>query len=255
MSELFDRPPIAGAPISIVLPAFNVEAVVTDVVRAWLIYLGTLNRDCEIILVNDGSSDRTQQLAEQLATADPRLVVLAHPAPGGIGAALRTGLAAARHPLVGYAACSPAYEPADLSRLLEFMDQVDLASGMREWEGPKPPASWRQWAARGLVHWIFGVRLKDPDCPFKLFRRSIFSRIPIQSDGSFVHAEILAKANFLGCLIAEAPIRYRPQAEPQGGHVEPRPERAEALQVFRSPDFGPAELPAPGSSTDSQAIP
>src|SRR5438552_1281834 len=83
----------------------------------------------------------------------------------------------------------------------------------------------------------YGLRLKGADCAFMLFRGSIFARIPIQSDGSFVHTEILAKANFLGCLIAEADVRYSPRADSGVDIAARRQRRREALRLFRHPDF------------------
>ena len=92
-------------------------------------------------------------------------------------------------------------------------------------------------AYQKLIRLLFAVRLHDIDCAFKLFRRKIFDRIPIQSDGEFVHAEILAKANFLGCYVDEVPLE-----ETAKWIADPR-RFAELRHVFRNPDFGPAVLP------------
>src|SRR5206468_12751574 len=141
---------------------------------------------------------RTAESAAALESKNPRWRVLNHARPEGIGAVLRTGLAAARLPLFFYAECSSAYQPADLGGLLEAIDKVDLVSGYRVWSRQRRP--WSRHAYQGLLRFVYGLRLTDVDCVFKLFRRSIFARIPIQSDGPFVHAEVLAKANFLGCI-------------------------------------------------------
>jgi hypothetical protein len=92
---------------------------------------------------------------------------------------------------------------------------------------------------------VFGVGLKDPGCSFKLFRRALFRRIPVQSDGPFVHTEVVAKANFLGCLMSEAPVAYQPPAatESQPAPAPLRQWLAEAYRVFSHPNFGPAVLP------------
>src|SRR5439155_13359564 len=79
----------------------------------------------------------------------------------------------------------------------------------------------------------------DVECAFRLFRRSIFARIPIQSSGPFAHVEILAKANFLGCWMAEAPVSYNPSPGPPSSYW------AEAYHVFCEPDFGPVDPNAP----------
>ena len=90
---------------------------------------------------------------------------------------------------------------------------------------------------------LFGLRVWDPDCAFKLFRRSILESIPIQSNGTFVHAELLAKANFLGCLMAEVPIGRLAGAFK--GVAEPPPADGwrDARSVFRRPEFAAPVVP------------
>ncbi|MBL8797957.1 MAG: glycosyltransferase family 2 protein [Planctomycetia bacterium] len=256
------RPPIAASPLSVILPAHHAAASVASVLQGWFAYLDTLNRDYEILLVDDGSSDRTVATAEALAAEKPSLRVLKHDQQRGFGAALRTGLAAAKHPLVCYAACDARYPAAELAKLLERIDLVDLVSGFR---GATPvPLPWRitgflwrclirvlfgiplspapGWlgapsqAYQKVIRILFGVRIRDVDSPFKLFRRSIFERIPLQADGEFTHAEILAKANFLSCLMDEAILDIPATWQPDERRW------TELRAVFREPDFGPAVL-------------
>jgi glycosyltransferase involved in cell wall biosynthesis len=249
MFEANERCPIAQAAISVVLPAHNAVSALPAVIEAWTGYLDSLSRDYEVLLIDDGSTDGTGPLADELSTRLSRLKVVHHAQPQGLGACLRAGLALAQFPLFCYAECSTAYQAGDLARLLDVMDHVDLVTGLRIWQAHKPG-----WSIGRLWSWlafrfVFGLRLKDVECPFKLFRRSIFERIPIQSDGSFVHAEILAKANFLGCMMAEVEVTYMPQAG-QSVHVEPQGQRRrEAFRLFRHPDFGPSQ---PASATKSQ---
>lgn len=272
MPELPELPPIAGEPISVVLVAANEEAHLEQVATGWIKFLDGLERDYALLLIVDGSTDRTAELAENLAKQHPRLQVLRHEIRRGFGAALRTGLAAAQYPLLFYAACNPRYQPVDLKRLLDAIDPVDLVSGCRQglatpgwlrvlgvlyrwllwllfgvYEEPLTVwPGWRGYGIHRLVRLFFGVRIVDVGSEFKLFRRAVFTRIPLQSDGTFVHVEILAKANFLGRLMAEEPISYRPS--PNDTTVaKPLIDRqvlAEARRVFRDPDFGPAKLPA-----------
>lgn len=276
MPELPELPPIAKELISVVLTAHNEEAHLEAVVSGWIKYLDGLGRDYTLLLVDDGSTDRTAELAEGLAKKYPRLQILRHETQRGVGTALRTGLAASKHPLFFYSVCKPGYRPSDLKRLLDEIEAVDLVSGARP--GQTAPAwlrilgtvyrwliwllfgvyeepllvwpGWRGYWYYRLARLFFGVRVVDAGSEFKLFRRAIFARIPLQSDGPFVHVEILAKANFLGRLMAEVPINDSPIATDAKG---PKPflDRqvlAEAKRVFYYPTFGPVTVAEEGTS-------
>jgi glycosyltransferase involved in cell wall biosynthesis len=267
-------PPTANEPISLVLTAHNDEAHLDEVLGAWFATLDALGRDYEILLVNDGSSDRTGILAEARAAQSPRLRVLGHAQHRGDGAALRTGMTAARHPLLVQAPCDRQYVPAELARFLGAIDKVHLVSGYRVWQPvplwlrvvgwcyrlfvgivlahPQEPLpgwlGWRGYAAHALARVLFGLRVGDVGCAFRLHRRQVFERLPIQADGDFALVEVLAKANFLGCVMTEEPVTHRPR-EREAREKEQRRRQAwrEARKVFLRPEF------APGPATQARA--
>jgi len=245
MLEPDERPPIATEPISVVLPAHNAENCLDKTIGEWVACLESRRQDYEILLVDDGSTDRTGELADSLSQRHSRLRLLRHPARRGFGAALGTGLEVARHPLLCYTLCGGSYRASDLADLLKWIDKVDLVVGYRSHAG-------RPWlrrlggvAYRLLLRLVFALRLKDPRCTYLLARRSIFRRIRLQSTGPFAHAEVLAKANSLGCLMTDAPVSYRPPSagEEQMAHGSVRDTWSEAWGVISDPDFGPAFLP------------
>jgi glycosyltransferase involved in cell wall biosynthesis len=267
MSEFPARQPIAQSPLSAILTAFNAGAEAEEAAAAWDVYLASLSRPYEILLVNDGSTDDTGPRADRLAGQNPHLRIFHHAQHAGVGAALRTGLEHASHPLVITAPCDKQFHPPDLYRILESIDQVDLVAGYRV--GPPVPAwlklwdagvrlvarillgatraprdSWpglSGWRRRWLARWIFGVRVQDPECPFRLYRREIFKRLPIQCRSSAAQIEVLAKANHLEFIMAEVPVSWVP---PRNMPVDPVDTGAgkELRQLFSAPDFGPAPL-------------
>jgi glycosyltransferase involved in cell wall biosynthesis len=242
-----------------------------SVTASWVTFLNGLAREFELILVEDGSRDGSDKRLAELATRHPHLQIIRHEMPLGIGRVLTDGLAAAKHPLICYCRCDPRYSPSDLKKLLREIDKVHIVSGYRAGRtaprivqlaslayrafcilvfshAPPPAPGWLGWKrqlGRWLVRAAFGLRSRDIACPYRLFRREILTRIPIQSRGSFAHVELLAKANFLGQLIAEeVPLgdRQHPVIPDDPKHERLRDVFADAMRVFSDADFGPVHL-------------
>jgi glycosyltransferase involved in cell wall biosynthesis len=247
-----DLPPIQNEPISAVLPMYNDLPGLQSSLETWVSVLNNLNREYEILLIDDASTDGSFELAHILVEKNPRVRLLRHESHKGFGACLRSGLEAARFPLLLISTCDSRYQPSDFTRFLQLIDRVHLVAGYRTLVGHGSPGSiqkykrnWTERLFRLIIRIIFGLRLKDPECWFLLARRSIFERIPIQSNGSFAFAEILAKANFLGCLMSEVPASYQaiPGAVAKWSNSTLREKLTGFRRVFSHPDFGRANAP------------
>ena len=219
----------------------------------------------EILLIDDAPHDRTASLAEALA-AHPAVRVLRNPDQRGSGAALRWGLKEAQYSLLGYTLCHRDFSADDLSLFLAEINKVHIVTGYRV--GPALPfplrfvgfcyrlvvrvflgapldplSGWFGWAAwrhGRAMRVLFGLRMQDVACPFRLIRREVFRHLPLQSNGSFAHEEILAKANFLGSLVAEVKLTSFPAISPLSEEAAGQ-KRRELWRVFKQPDFGPVE--------------
>jgi glycosyltransferase involved in cell wall biosynthesis len=254
-----------AAGLTVALPAFDQDKALAPAVAAWVQALDHLNRPYEILIVDDGSLDGTRAQADLLAARHARVRVLGHPERRGFGACLRTALEASTQPLFFYTSCDHGWNPSDLGRMLTALNYTDEHTGKvveivnghrrgmalpkwrKRWNTlsrvlvriifgytPDPPRGW-VGAAESRFWWkcrlLFGLRIGDINSKFKLFRRSVFDRIEIQSDGEFVHAELLAKANFLGCMMDELVLADRHQPPPLPDV------RQEMRRVFREPKF------------------
>jgi glycosyltransferase involved in cell wall biosynthesis len=234
-------------PVTVVIPVHN-AAERLGVIPGYGEVLTKSGRNFEILVVDDGSTDGTRAAAEKLAGRASHLRVLQHESRQGFGACLRTALAEARHPLFFYSALDYPYTPSDIKKLLERIDlrdeflnkQPDLISGCRtglptpglvQWTGrawrlfwrlfagmpAQEPAPWHGWPAyrfRVRTKWVYGVPLADVNSCFKLFRTDFLKRFPIQSDGDFVHTELVAKATFLTSIMDEVPLTPKPDPIP-----------------------------------------
>jgi glycosyltransferase involved in cell wall biosynthesis len=264
MPEAPQLPEIATQPLSVILLSRSDEPGLEHALQAWKTHLDSLNRPYELILVDDAIQDLTEHLAKH----HPNVRVLRDSVRRGVGAALRIGLSSAQHPLLFYAPCDARHQPADLKLLLDEIDKVHVVVGHRVGRRvPLPlrlvgfgwrvllrilfglpleplPAwlGWRDHARNLFARLVFALRLHDVQCEFRLFRRSIFRRIPIQSNGAFAHVEVLAKANFITAMMTDVPVSYRPPTRPSSWWKE-------AWQVFAHPEFGPAVLPEEKTAT------
>ncbi len=258
----------APEPVTVVLPVHNAAARIGPAVGIWHDALGKLGREFELFVVDDGSTDATAE-----AVGDRRHVrVLRHESRRGFGACLRTALAEAKHPLIAYSSLDYPYTPADLGKLLarigetdlELNRRLDVVNGCRT--GRPVPGFWTAvgvayrlffrvacgmrleplpgWLGfrehlRSWLTWVvFGNPLVDQGSAFKVFRKSVLDRFPIQSDGDFVHVELVAKATFTTCIMDELPLTPRPDPVP--------PSRwADFGRVLRNAKFHPPTPPAP----------
>ena len=201
--------------VSVVIPMYNEEDHVGRAVAAAREVLDQLGSDYEIIVVDDASTDATASLADELARSDARVRVLRHPVNRGLGGTLRTGYATATKELVFY---TDADLPADLNELaraihLLELQQADVLAGYRfdrTGEGFR-----RALLARGynaLIRALFGLRIRDVNFAFKLFRRGLLERMPLTSEGSFIDAEFLLRARAAGAAVIQMGLDYFPRS-------------------------------------------
>jgi dolichol-phosphate mannosyltransferase len=193
------------------LPAFNEEAGIRQAVAEADEALADLAEDYEVLVVDDGSTDRTAAAVAEEMARRPRVVLLRHEGNRGYGAALRTGFLAARCDLVAFTDADCQFHLADLGRLLALAETHAVAAGYRE--GRQDP--WRRrFLSRGynlLTRALLGTRVRDLDCALKVFRREALADLLPQSSGFFVNAEMLTRARQHGYRVAEAGVRHRPR--------------------------------------------
>ncbi len=198
--------------ISVVLPMYNEEENIEAAVAMARRVLEPLSEgDYEIVIVDDGSTDRTGEIAEELAAADPRIRPFHHDTNRTLGATIRTGLTHSRGELVLYTDADLPCDLAYLNDAIPLLNEADVVIGYRT--GRRE--SLKRWlyssAYNRLTRWLLGIHVRDINFAFKLFTRPVVDAMELRAEGSFIDAEMLAEAQRLGFRIAEIPVVYTPR--------------------------------------------
>jgi dolichol-phosphate mannosyltransferase len=195
--------------LSLIMPAFNEEAGIQTALEEAYEALAQIDCEFEIIVVDDGSTDRTSERVLEIACLRPTVILVRHLKNRGYGTALRTGFDTARHPLIAFTDADGQFHIEDIELLLNQIQNAPIAVGFRV--DRKDP--WlRRFLSHGynsLVRTLLGTGVRDCDCALKVFRREVLARILPESAGFFVNAEMLCRARRQGLNIAEIGVRHR----------------------------------------------
>jgi glycosyltransferase involved in cell wall biosynthesis len=169
----------------------------------------------EVLVVDDGSTDRTPELADALAAADPRVRVH-HQENRGYGGALRAGFANSRGELIGFSDGDLQFDLSEMSRLLTRLEDparpVDAVIGYRIKRRDPPHRIFIAKTYNAIVSVLFRLRVRDIDCAMKLFRREVFDGLPLTTDSPFLSAELLIKLRARGERLAQVGVNHYPRA-------------------------------------------
>jgi glycosyltransferase involved in cell wall biosynthesis len=200
--------------ISLFFPAWNEEDYVERAVTRAMDVLPRLTDDFEIIVVNDASTDRTQEIAEGLAAKIPQLRVITHPVNLKLGGAMRTGLSASTKDIVVYSDIDLPWDLRELERSLHLMEylEADMICAFRfdrTSEGPKRIIY--SFVYNMLIRSLFDINIKDVNFSFKVMHRRVLEAIELKSLGSFIDAELVVKAIRKGFRVFQMGVDYFPR--------------------------------------------
>lgn len=207
--------------LSVFLPCYNEEASVERTTLAALDALRAFCDDFEIIVVDDGSTDGTGQLADRLAAKYPEIRAVHNPVNRGYGGALRAGFAAARRAWVFYTDGDGQFDCREIFKLLPALNHFDLVSAYRLDRKDSWVRRFNGWAWTHLCNIVLGLHLRDVDCAFKLIPRRLLDQIELRSEGALIDAELLGKAAGLGYRIGQVGVHHYPRraGKPTGGRL------------------------------------
>ena len=200
---------VADQSISVIFPSYNEEGNIEQAVDQAIHCLEPIfPGSWEIIVVNDGSQDRTGEIIDRITDNDPRVTAVHHAVNQGYGAALKSGFQKAKKELVFFCDSDLQFHISELLLCVTWIEQVDLVIGYRTKRSDPFHRKLNAWGWRRLVRLLLGLKVRDIDCAFKLFRASMFEHIKIDAVGAMVNTEILVQAVRMGFKIQEVPVTH-----------------------------------------------
>ena len=205
--------------LTIVFPMWNEEAYIRRTVSAAIDLGEELIEErrvasFDVLLVDDASTDDTGAIADAIAAEDPRVRVVHHDVNRRLGGSLKTGFAHATGDLVLYTDADLPFDLGEVHRALRLLRsyEADIVSAYRlDRTGEGPRRAVYSWAYNGLLRSAFGMRLRDVNFAFKLLRRHVLEYVELTSEGSFIDAELLLRAQRLGFHVIQFGVDYFPR--------------------------------------------
>ena len=204
------RQPATSKPgLSVFFPAYNDSGTIASLVITALQTARSLTPAFEVIIVNDGSADATAQIADELARTYAEVKVVHHVQNRGYGGALQSGFKAASHEFVFYTDGDAQYDPAEMTRLWSALDErVDLVNGYKISRSDPLHRIIIGRLYHHTVKLLFGLKVRDVDCDFRLLRRSIFEQVTLEKTSGVICLEMMKKIQDAGFRIAEVPVHH-----------------------------------------------
>ena len=256
-----EAPPRAPG-LTVFFPAYNDSGTIASLVITALRTARRLTPDHEIIVVNDGSADGTAGILEELARVFPQVRIVQHAQNRGYGGALRTGFASATRELIFYTDGDAQYDPAEMEVLWRRFDgSVDLVNGYKISRSDPLHRVIIGRIYHHAVRRLFGLRVRDVDCDFRMMRRSIFDRVRLEKNSGVICLEMMKKIQDAGFRIAEVPVHHYHRAFGKSQFFNFRRLHRTAVDVLKlwfalvvrrehAPEPPPAVVPAARGSED-----
>ena len=212
-SQLNSRPEPSRIPgsLSLVLPAHNEEENIGLVVDQAIAVLPQFTDDFEIVVVDDGSRDRTRQILDDLAATHPQVRPVYHDVNQGYGGALVSGFNASTGDYVMFMDSDRQFDIRDLALLSPFVGAFDIVAGFRRERNDPLYRRVNAEVFNTVVRALYGVHMRDIDCAFKVFRGDLLRGITLTSSGALINTEMQAKLRRKGATLQQVAVNHYPR--------------------------------------------
>ncbi len=195
--------------LSIFFPAYNEEFIIKKTILNAIKVAQAISQNYEIIVVNDGSTDRTGEIVEDIISANPRIKLISHATKQGYGAAIKSGLAAVRYPWVIACDSDGQFDLREIKKFIPFIKDHDLIIGYRLKRSDSRYRRLMAFILKMVNLILFKINFKDIDCGFKLFKKEVITAVsPLTTNSAITVTEFIARAVRLGYRVKEVGVSH-----------------------------------------------
>lgn len=200
---------------SVVLPAWNEQDNLPDVITSIVQYFKKRRIKYEIIIVDDGSTDDTIKIVNKINKKNKFIRLARHKVNRGYGAALTTGFRASKNNFIFYTDADNQFNIKDLDKLIPFIEKFDIVAGYRIARQDPLMRIFIAYVYNIIIRFSLGLKVRDVDCSFKVYNAKIFKKIKLTSITGLIDAEVLIKAKKRGFTIHQVGVRHFPRLKGQ----------------------------------------
>ena len=198
------------AGLSIFYPCYNDSGTIASMLAKALMTAEEIADDYEVLVVDDGSRDMSRKVLEYVSRLDPQRVRLVfHEKNRGYGGALRSGVEHCAKEWIFYTDGDAQYNPCEMALLAELAgDDVDVVQGYKIKRHDPLHRIWIGWIYHATMKMMFGLKIRDVDCDFRLIRRSVFERVHLTQDSGVICLEMIKRMQHAGCRFREVGVHH-----------------------------------------------
>lgn len=205
MAKLIDK-------LSVFLPTYNEEGNIETVVAKTKKVLEKVAGEWEIIIVEDGSKDKTPEITDNIAKTDKRIKVVHHKPNRGYGGALKTGFETAKYPWVAFTDSDGQFDFSEITKFIEKKDEADLILGIRKKRADSFARTVFTFGWATIARIFLGLKAKDYSCGFKMIKKEVYNAIqPLVGEEKVTQIEMLVKARKMGFKFKEVVVNHYPR--------------------------------------------
>jgi glycosyltransferase involved in cell wall biosynthesis len=194
--------------ISVFSPCYNEEKNIGKLITGMLDFLPKISSDFEIIIVDDGSTDSSAEVAGTFAQNHTQVRVIRHENNRGYGAALRTGFANSTKDYIFFTDGDNQFDITEISKFLPYIGSYDIVTGFRIKRKDNIIRKFNEFGFNRLVRILFGLHVRDLNCAFKIYKKEVIKSLELRSSLAFINSELLIRAKKKGFSIKEVGVTH-----------------------------------------------